>query len=150
MTGPQRPADIQALETRLAARFASALVESAQALPYDLSERLRVAREGALARARSVRRQAAAGAAGGRGIVGVSRGAAVLGGQAPWWQRAASVLPLVLLICGLVMVDRVATLEQVHAAAEIDAQLLADDLPPAAYSDPGFAEFLRSPPPPAQ
>jgi hypothetical protein len=149
VTSPQRTSEIQTLETRLAARLASALAESAGALPHDLSERLRVAREGALARARSVRRRAAAGA-GGHGVVGVSRGAAVLGGQVPWWQRAASVLPLVLLICGLVMVDRFATQEQVHAAAEIDALLLADDLPPAAYSDPGFAEFLRSPPPPAQ
>ena len=34
---------------------------------------------------------------------------------------------------------------QVVAAAEIDAALLTDDLPPDAYSDPGFAEFLRSP-----
>jgi hypothetical protein len=25
--------------------------------------------------------------------------------------------------------------------------ILADDLPPAAYSDPGFAEYLRSAPP---
>jgi hypothetical protein len=24
--------------------------------------------------------------------------------------------------------------------------LLSDDLPPAAYNDPGFAEFLRTPP----
>jgi hypothetical protein len=36
--------------------------------------------------------------------------------------------------------------EQVDAAAEIDAALLADDLPPAAYSDPGFLAFLKNPP----
>ena len=30
--------------------------------------------------------------------------------------------------------------------AEIDAALLADDLPPKAYSDAGFAEFLKTPP----
>jgi hypothetical protein len=34
------------------------------------------------------------------------------------------------------------------AAAEIDAQLLSDTLPPAAYSDPGFAEFLKNNPTP--
>ena len=28
----------------------------------------------------------------------------------------------------------------------IDAALLADDLPPDAYSDAGFAEFLKTPP----
>ena len=27
--------------------------------------------------------------------------------------------------------------------AEIDTALLVDDLPPAAYSDPGFIQFLR-------
>ena len=33
------------------------------------------------------------------------------------------------------------------AAAEVDAALLADDLPPEAYTDPGFGEFLKAPPP---
>jgi hypothetical protein len=27
--------------------------------------------------------------------------------------------------------------------AEIDAAILTDDLPPAAYTDPGFAQFLK-------
>jgi len=40
----------------------------------------------------------------------------------------------------------VAEVEQVHAAAEVDSQLLADALPPSAYTDPGFAEYLRSTP----
>jgi hypothetical protein len=57
------------------------------------------------------------------------------------------VLPLVVLVAGLVAIDQWSTREQVLAAAEIDSQLLADDLPPDAYGDPGFAEFLRSPPP---
>jgi hypothetical protein len=30
-------------------------------------------------------------------------------------------------------------------AAEIDSALLADDLPPKAYSDAGFVEFLKTP-----
>jgi hypothetical protein len=33
------------------------------------------------------------------------------------------------------------------AAADLDGSLLADTLPPAAYADPGFAEFVRSAPP---
>jgi hypothetical protein len=28
--------------------------------------------------------------------------------------------------------------------AEIDSAILADDLPPAAYTDPGFAQFLKN------
>lgn len=146
MSRQQRTTDLQAIEHRLAARLGAALAERAQAVPHDVSERLRVAREGAVARAREARRPAAA-AAGGHTVVQVSRGAAALGGFVPWWQRVASVLPLALLVLGFLMVERFATLEQVQAAAEIDTLLLADDLPPDAYSDPGFAEFLRSPPP---
>jgi hypothetical protein len=84
-------------------------------------------------------------------MVGVSpQGAALLGrmdGVVPWWQRLASFLPLVVLVCGFVLITQQAELEQVHAAAEVDAMLLADDLPPDAYTDPGFAQFLREPAP---
>ena len=57
-------------------------------------------------------------------------------------------LPLLVLVSGLLMIERWAVREQVLAAAEIDALLLSDDLPPAAYSDPGFGEFLRNSPTP--
>ena len=33
--------------------------------------------------------------------------------------------------------------DQIRDAAEVDSALLADDLPPEAYSDPGFAEYLE-------
>jgi hypothetical protein len=136
--------DTSAIELRLAARLAGALTVRAQTLPHDVSERLRFAREQALARAREQQRVAASPST----VVGVSsNGLAILGGFAPWWQRAASLLPLVVLVAGLVAIDQWSTHEQVLAAAEIDSELLADDLPPDAYSDPGFAEFLRSPPP---
>ena len=36
--------------------------------------------------------------------------------------------------------------EQIAQAAQIDTELLGDDLPPAAYLDAGFGEFLRRPP----
>jgi hypothetical protein len=39
--------------------------------------------------------------------------------------------------------------QQISATAEIDAALLGDELPPAAYTDPGFSEFLVTPLPPA-
>jgi hypothetical protein len=49
------------------------------------------------------------------------------------------VVPLVMLVAG--------TGDEWHAraqieAAEVDVALLADDLPPDAYSDAGFVEFL--------
>jgi hypothetical protein len=64
-----------------------------------------------------------------------------------WWQRAAALLPLVVLVAGLVGIEQWATQEQIAVAADIDANLLADDLPPEAYADPGFAEFLLHEPP---
>jgi hypothetical protein len=143
MTTTIRLSDPHAIEARLAARLAGGLAIRAQLVPHDVSERLRVAREQAVARARQVRSVAAAGGV----VVAVSPGgAATLGGFAPWWQRAASLVPLVVLVLGLMAIDHWAVREQVLAAAEIDAQLLSDNLPPDAYSDPGFAEFLRSDP----
>jgi hypothetical protein len=137
------PTDPRALETRWALRLVGHLNAQADGLPLDVQERLRFAREQALARAREARGATVAGA------VGVSNsGALLLGAFVPWLQRAASVLPLLLLVGGLLLIQQWSSRERVLAAAEIDTLLLADTLPPSAYGDPGFAEFLRSPPQP--
>jgi hypothetical protein len=136
--------DVQ-IESRLASRLAGGLSAAFDSLPHDVSERLRFAREQALTKARLARQAEPAGV----NVMGVSVGrAALLGSFVPWWQRAASVLPLLMLMAGLLVIDQWALREQVVAAADFDAQLLSDDLPPAAYSDPGFAEFIRSSPQP--
>jgi hypothetical protein len=138
-------ADVHALEARLAAQFAASLSAGVDTLPHDVSERLRFAREQALARARESRVAVAAGGT----ITSVSaHGVALLSGFAPWWRRAASVLPLLVLVAGFLMIEQWSVREQVLAAADIDSRLLADDLPPDAYSDPGFAEYLRTTPAP--
>lgn len=141
--------DAAAIEARLGARLAAALSERSEALPADITERLRFAREQALARAAQVareRRAAAAPAATAATAVGHQRGAVVLlGGSPSWWQRAAAVLPLALLATGLVLIGQRLDQEQTVATADIDAVLLADDLPPEAYEDAGFAEFLKQP-----
>lgn len=138
MNRPTTPALPASLEARLAARVAGALSLTAQALPHDVSERLRFAREKALAKAREANRPVVAGVS--------AQGAAVLA-EGAGWHRLAALVPLLLLVAGLVAIDRWLAHEQVLTAADIDAQILADDLPPAAFSDPGFVEFLRSPPP---
>jgi Protein of unknown function (DUF3619) len=74
-------------------------------------------------------------------------GALTITGGPPWWLRAASLLPLAILVGGLILIQHRYTEQQIQAAAEIDAALLTDDLPPQAYSDPGFAEFLKTPTP---
>ena len=54
-------------------------------------------------------------------------------------------MPLVTLVVGLVLIDQWHDRAQINAVADVDSALLADDLPPDAYSDPGFVEFLNNP-----
>lgn len=135
---------LSAREARFAGLVVAALTARSEELPHDVSERLRFARKQACERAQHAR----AGAAAGQTLAGVSRGGlAVLAGFTPWWQRTASVLPLLMLVLGVMMAERWSAREEILAAAEIDALLLSDTLPPAAYTDPGFAEYLRNPTP---
>jgi hypothetical protein len=146
--------DRAALQGRLGTRLAAALGERAAALPHDIHERLRVGREQAVARARSAARAPAVPARSASSWVVATAGAGASTTTPPgqsgsdWGWRVASVFPLLMLLLGLLLIEHVTQQEQIMAAADIDAVLLADDLPPDAYADPGFAEFLRSPPPP--
>ena len=122
-------------------RVASMLGERAQSTAPDISERLRFAREQALVRAQAARRQVQAAA----GPVVVGRGhAATLANPLGWWVKLGSAMPLALLVLGLVGIAHVHEKAQIAAVAEVDAALLSDDLPPAAYTDPGFAEYLKT------
>jgi hypothetical protein len=134
------------LENRFGLRVASALTHQGELAGHDISERLRVAREQALERARLSRRVASHAKATSNQVFGVTAsGAALLGGSPMWWTRLASVVPLLTLVLGLVLIDQWHDRAQIDAAADVDSALLADDLPPTAYSDPGFVEFLNSP-----
>jgi hypothetical protein len=130
-----------ALQARFALRVTAKLSERSQDLGADVTERLRFAREKALERARAVH------VAESLQTTGVTRsGAAILGRAGPnLWLRIASILPVFALVAGLVLIQRWQDDAQVSVAAEVDAALLADDLPPTAYSDAGFAEFLKTP-----
>jgi hypothetical protein len=133
-------AAVDALQARFALRVTARLTERSQDLGADVTERLRFAREKALERARATRDAEAS------ATVGNTRsGAAILGGGSGWWLKVASVLPAIALVAGLLLIQRWQDNAQVAVAAEVDAALLSDDLPPAAYSDAGFAEFLKTP-----
>jgi protein-S-isoprenylcysteine O-methyltransferase Ste14 len=139
---PERRNEV--LQERFAQRVAAALTEQQALSPRrDIEERLRVARDQALGRAREARLGAA-----GPAVVTTGGGTVALGSPSdangsPWWLRLSSLLPLAVLLAGLMLIDRHYTQSQIEAAAEVDAALLADDLPPEAYRDPGFAEFLK-------
>jgi hypothetical protein len=130
----------EALEARVAHRIAARLNEHVEHLPSDVSERLRFAREQALERARVARAAAADVSV----PMAVGR-SAVFGRASGWGLRFASVLPLLALAAGLLLIQHWHDQAQIESAAEIDADLLSDDLPPSAYSDAGFVEFLKTP-----
>lgn len=130
----------EALEARVAYRMAASLTEGAEQLDADVSERLRFARERAVERAREARAAAAQ-----PDFTMAAGRFAVLGRASSWWVRLGSMLPLLALAAGLMLIQHWHTEAQIAAAAEIDADLLADDLPPSAYSDAGFVEFLKTP-----
>ncbi len=134
--------DASALEGRFAKRVAARLSQATGDLPHDVTERLRVARERALESGRWATQ--------GQTRIATSIGSsgsgqlALRGGQG-WGWRLASLVPVVAMVAGLILVQSQQDADQTHAAADIDAALLSDDLPPAAYSDAGFAEYLRGP-----
>ena len=120
-------------------RVAARLSTGATELPYEISERLRAARTQAMGvRKRAIGLRTAA-------VVTPSGGAATLSADEhmPIWQRVASILPIVALVAGLFLIHTVQNERRASEVAEVDAALLADDLPPAAYADPGFIQFLK-------
>lgn len=136
------PPSAESLQERFARRIAAHLSEAAAATPPDIDARLRFAREQALLRARAARVAAEPlVAVGGQGTLGLGHGTSGSG----WWVRMASALPVLVLAGGLLLIQEWQSQSQLEAAVEVDTALLSDDLPPDAYSDPGFLEFLKAP-----
>ncbi len=119
---------------------AARLSEGADLLPHDFSERLRASRNRAVSKRRVESMQVAT-------AVSVSGGEAVLqwgGHQEGFWNRLASLLPLLALVLGLITIVVLQDELRAREVAEVDAELLTDELPPSAYVDPGFAQYLRA------
>ena len=102
-----------------------------------------------IARARS-RAALGAGAAvavsagGGAATLALGRGGDDGDAPSSWWARLGVVLPIVALVAGLMLIQYQHARLRAAAIAEIDVDLLVDELPPRAYSDPGFVEFLKT------
>ena len=56
---------------------------------------------------------------------------------------SVSLIPLVCLAAGLMLLYDFHNDESALELAEIDSALLIDDLPPQAYADPAFIDFLK-------
>ncbi|NQW94220.1 MAG: DUF3619 family protein [Polaromonas sp.] len=135
----QNRADI--LQERFALKATSYLSTGTADLPHDVSERLRVARMQAVAKRKITKTQTAGNA------VNMGGSAAMTWGSSDglgWWGRIGSVMPLIALVVGMLTINSVQNDNRAQEVAEVDAALLTDDLPPAAFSDPGFVQFLKT------
>lgn len=125
---------------RLGHYFSRQLALTSADLPHDISERLRVARQLALGQRKTLiqLRQVQNNQANANGTL-TSSGDEGLS----LWSVLASSVPLLALVFGLLTIQ---VTKEDHIALEIaatDSALLTDELPPHAYTDAGFAQFLK-------
>jgi len=126
-------------QDRVGRLIAARLDATVADVPHDIAERLKVARTLALAKRRVVLVESSA--------VEISGASAILRGGHEvfgFWGKLGSFLPLLVLVVGMLLIGVVQDEMRAMEAAEVDAALLVDELPPSAYTDPGFAHFLRS------
>ena len=109
-------------------------------LPHDIAERLRIARQTAVAHRRPLARTRLSATtqahADGSLTAPTDEGLNI-------WSILASALPLLVLLAGLMTIQGVLQDNLTAEIAATDAALLTDELPPDAYTDPGFAQFLK-------
>ncbi len=119
--------------------FTQQLDLATQNMGHDLSERLRIARVRALqARPAPIRLM--------RYRTALQDNGSLTGSSDEgWnlWRILAAALPLVALVMGLILVQAIQQELTESDIASIDSALLLDDLPPDAYTDPGFLQFLK-------
>ena len=118
------------------------LDQANQNLPYDIAERLRAARMRAVAARRisQTEWQTASEVQAQNGVLNMkfpSKAHVFL-------NSLVSLIPLICLAAGLVMLYDFHNDQSANELAEVDSALLVDDLPPQAYTDPGFAHFLKN------
>jgi hypothetical protein len=129
---------------RIARHITARLSEGEALLPYDITERLRAARERALSERRRELRAAPLQAATSSQVQGGTLTLGSGGEGGTWWRTLISAVPVLALIAGLVVVNVKTDQVGLTEVTEVDTALLTDDLPPAAYADPGFIQYLKT------
>ena len=144
MNTNNRQLHTDSLQNRFGLRVAARLSAGTEGLPHDVGERLRVAREQAVARRKqpaAVLRQRAAIAASRNGNTAtLSFGDDGLG----FWGRLTSAALVLVMAAGLIAINVIQDDDRTMEVADLDAALLTDDLPPEAYADPGFLQYLKT------
>ena len=108
-------------------------------MTHEITERLRAGRERALAQRKVEVRRAPAWVAQGQ------TAALGWGGEESMglFGRLSAAIALGALVIGLVGINDTLSDERARELADVDMALLTDDLPPAAYADSGFIQFLQ-------
>ncbi len=128
------------VQDQLGQRLANVLEKNSD-LPYEISERLRAARTRAL----SVRRLAQTQVQTAQDVQ-VQHNLVLLKFPTQFqlfFQTFGSVIPLLALIVGLFFIHDFHNTQYALELAEIDSALLTDDLPPNAYTDSSFLDYLK-------
>jgi Protein of unknown function (DUF3619) len=136
---------LDAVQDRFGLKAASYLSlgisDHSHALPHDVTERLRAARAQAVAKRKVARLQTAPQVVNNGGSAAMTWGS---GERFGWWAGIGSVVPLIALVVGMLVINNVQSDNRTQELAEVDAALLLDELPPAAFTDAGFVQFLKS------
>ncbi|HRF20555.1 MAG: DUF3619 family protein [Comamonas sp.] len=146
-TTPLQPQHFTPLDEHAQERFARSLVahlnQSQEELPYVVTERLRAAREQAVAQrkrgAAPLRQYASAPQLQTAGV-----GGHLPDNTASWIRKALTFLPLLILAIGVITIGIQEDSRATVGLANVDAELLTSALPPDAYTDPGFLHFLET------
>lgn len=131
-------------EKQFSVEIRRALDESAERLPYRVTERLAKAREAALAQVPAhssvvgLSGTLATEAIAGRRTVGFASGGT------GWWRFAGMIVPAAILVGGLVAFTVWDVSATANELSELDAEVLSDDVPLDALSDRGFGVFLKN------
>lgn len=129
---------LEAAQARFGYAVSARLSEASEHLGVDVTHALQRMRQQAVARRRTAPALAWLGLRGHAAALGGSRREA-----AGWRARLGLALALPTLLFGLYALQHYEQERFVHRIADIDTALLLDDLPPQAYTDPGFRHYLN-------
>jgi hypothetical protein len=123
-----------------ARRITTRLDDGLAELSHEVTEPLRAARMQALARRKrpvAMRKQVSV-------LTRLGSSLALGGGGGGWGYALMSAIPVLALVAGVMVMGSLQNETGISEVVEVDAALLTDDLPPAAYADPGFVQFLKT------
>jgi len=151
MTTPSHHDDLAA--EQFARKLTAHLSMAEAGLPYVVTERLRASRIQAIsARKRASAPLRALQTESSVSLLGMQNdGTLSLGASGNdhdntplWVRRLLTAIPLIALVGALAFIGADQDSRTIVDVAEVDAALLTSDLPPAAYTDPGFQQYLQT------